>query len=194
MGRCNTNSTPLGAGAASVATSLYQIKYIGKETTEIAVAGPVFLDAQNKVDKYESKAEDKGSEKRRAMNFAHYVLNHASMELAATQAASLVLGHKSGRSSHVLEYHYAWDYVKLMQAAARGDIMGGSPDSVDGDIGADRDADGDISSARTTFGGGDHDVVGSDHGADYAVDIVGDSADGVSGGGGGRDVSTDVAS
>ena len=116
------------------------------------------------------------------------------MELAATQAASPVLGHKSGRSSHVLEYHYAWDYVKLMQAAARGDIMGGSPDSVDGDIGADRDADGDISSARTTFGGGDHDVVGSDHGADYAVDIVGDSAAGVSLGGGGRDVSTYVAS
>ena len=88
VGRCNSNNAPLGAGTSSVSTSLYQIKYMGKETTEVSVAAPVLLDADKKVTRFESKADDAGTDTRRAMNFAHYVLNHASMELAATQACA----------------------------------------------------------------------------------------------------------
>ena len=116
----NNNPQSLGGGAGSVAASLYEIKYMGKETTDLCVAGPLFLEALRAVRMRDSKADDKGTDTRFAMNFAHHVINHASIELAPTQCASVVLGHPSGRSTHKETFVYAWYYVRAAKRAAVG--------------------------------------------------------------------------
>ncbi|KOO24346.1 hypothetical protein Ctob_007094, partial [Chrysochromulina tobinii] len=68
----NNNPQSMGGGAGSVAASLYQIKYMGKETTDLCVAGPLFLEALRAVRMRDSKADDKGTDTRFAMNFAHH--------------------------------------------------------------------------------------------------------------------------
>ena len=54
------------------------------------------------------------------MHYAANVLNHADMELEATQASGIVLGQQASGVSSNLVYVYAWDYVKMYRALAAG--------------------------------------------------------------------------
>ena len=89
---CNNNPLNLGAGASSISVAMYQIKYMGKETTEIALASSVLVDAQKSIRDHPSVAEDSGSLGRNAMHFMQRILNSAESEMEATRAASIVLG------------------------------------------------------------------------------------------------------
>ena len=113
------NAVPLtlGAGAASKSTSMYQIKYMGKNSTKLSVSVPVLIDALRHVRNYPSTADDRDQPSRVAKYFTQHVINHSAVELEATQAAALVLGIGSSGGSDHIEYHHAWDYVKVAVAA-----------------------------------------------------------------------------
>ena len=111
--RANANPIPLGAGAASKGCSMYQIKYMGKDSVQISASASVLVQAFKDIKKYPSTAADSGSATRTTMHFAQRVLNHVSMELEATQAAAIVLGHASSAGTDEIEFHSSWDYVRL---------------------------------------------------------------------------------
>ena len=50
-------------------------------------------------------------------------VKHSGMELEATQAAGLVLGVKSYGTSDELDYHSAWDMIKVAAEAEHGLLM-----------------------------------------------------------------------
>jgi hypothetical protein len=158
---CNSNPSPLGTGAGAVQADLYQIKYMGKESVEINLAANIFVEAHKHVQTYVSKAEDAGTDKRYAMNFAHYVHNHCSVELAATQAASMIIDQPSSRHSHHITYHYAWDFVsearRTNAAAVHGDGDGGDDDGGGVDGGGGGGGGGDGGGGGGGDGGGDSD-------------------------------------
>ena len=110
---CNNNPLNLGAGASSISVAMYQIKYMGKETTEIALASSVLVDAQKSIRDHPSVAEDSGSLGRNAMHFMQRILNSAESEMEATRAASIVLGLASSGASAENSFMWFWDYVKL---------------------------------------------------------------------------------
>ena len=89
----------------------------------MAACASVLVDAYKHVREFPSTAEDSGEAERTAKHFAQYAINHAHMELTATQAAGVVLGHaSSGGSGARLDYHSAWDFVKLARVAHMGDV------------------------------------------------------------------------
>ena len=77
------------------------------------------MDAHKNVHKYPSQAEDSGTSERYAKHFIQHVLNHACMELEATQAASIVLGIGSSGGSDAIEYHSGWDFLNLAIAVIK---------------------------------------------------------------------------
>ena len=128
------NAVPLtlGAGSASKATAMYSIKYMGKDAYNISAAATVLHEAHKAVHDHPSSAKDKLTADRTAKHFCQHVVNHAAMELEATQAAGLVLGINSYGSSDPLDYHSAWDVIKVAACAASGKLVE-EPDMADND-------------------------------------------------------------
>ena len=94
---CNNNPVLLGADVAAKAAMFYLVKYITKDSTELNVALSVLMDAKRHVDKWRSTAEDAETNPNRAsMHLAQAVSNaNGAMEMACTQGAGCVLGHKA---------------------------------------------------------------------------------------------------
>ena len=86
---------------------------MGKDAYNISASATVLHEAQKAVRANPSSAEDALSADRTAKHFCQYVNNHACMELEATQAAALVLGIDSYGGSDALDYHSAWDTIKV---------------------------------------------------------------------------------
>ena len=123
MAACTAgNAVPLtlGAGSASKATAMYSIKYMGKDSVNISASASVLHEAHSKVHDHPSSADDKCTAERTSKHFCQHVINHAAMELEATQAAGVVLGIKSYGRSDDLDYHSAWDHVKVAAYAEGG--------------------------------------------------------------------------
>ena len=123
MAACTAgNAVPLtlGAGSASKATAMYSIKYMGKDSVNISASASVLHESHRKVHDHPSSADDKCTAERTSKHFCQHVINHASMELEATQAAGVVLGIKSYGRSDDLDYHSAWDHVKVAAYAESG--------------------------------------------------------------------------
>ena len=123
MAACTAgNAVPLtlGAGSASKATAMYSIKYMGKDSVNISASASVLHEAHRKVHDHPSSADDKCTAERTSKHFCQHVINHASMELEATQAAGVVLGIKSYGRSDDIDYHSAWDHVKVAAYAESG--------------------------------------------------------------------------
>ena len=91
---------------------------MGKDAYNISASATVLHEAQKAVRANPSSAEDALSADRTAKHFCQYVNNHACMELEATQAAALVLGIDSYGGSDDLDYHSAWDTIKVAAYAA----------------------------------------------------------------------------
>jgi hypothetical protein len=109
----NTMIISLGAGAASKGTSMYTAKYMGKDSVNIKDSAVVFADAAKHVKEYISTADDTGTSQRTAQNLAQRIINKASVELEASQAAGIVLGLRSSNGSETLSYHSCWDVLRL---------------------------------------------------------------------------------
>ena len=123
MAACTAgNAVPLtlGAGSASKATAMYSIKYMGKDSVNISASASVLHEAHNKVHDHPSSADDKCTAERTSKHFCQHVINHAACELEATQAAGVVLGIKSYGRSDDLDYHSAWDHIKVAAYAESG--------------------------------------------------------------------------
>ena len=123
MAACTAgNAVPLtlGAGSASKATAMYSIKYMGKDSVNISASASVLHEAHSKVHDHPSSADDKCTAERTSKHFCQHVINHAACELEATQAAGVVLGIKSYGRSDDLDYHSAWDHVKVAAYAESG--------------------------------------------------------------------------
>ena len=95
---------------------------MGKDAYNISASATVLHEAQKAVRANPSSAEDALSADRTAKHFCQYVNNHACMELEATQAAALVLGIDSYGGSDDLDYHSAWDTIKVAAYAVGGKL------------------------------------------------------------------------
>ena len=137
--RGNAMILSLGAGAGSKATAMYQIKYMSKNSVEISAATSVLLDAEAHVREYKSRASDSGTAERTARYFAQRVINRASMELEAAQAAAIVLGMKSSGGSDDNKFYSGWEVRKLAKIVAGGNFedIDFSSDSNPGDSDSD---------------------------------------------------------
>ena len=95
---------------------------MSKECVEIAVASTMLLDAHKQLTEFGSSADDRDSDPltRRAKFFCARVINHASMEMAAVQAAGVVLGMRSSGSSDDISYCAPWDVRKLARIVESG--------------------------------------------------------------------------
>ena len=101
-------------------TSMYQIKYMGKDCVQISASASMLLDALANIDEYPSSAEDTGTEDRRTKHFCQHVINKGCMELEAFQAAGVVLGVKSSGKSDAIQYYNGWEVVRLAKIASKG--------------------------------------------------------------------------
>ena len=108
----------LGAGSGSKATALYNCKYFTKTTTELSSSASVLAECAKYIQEFPSSAADSTQFERNAKHFAQRVLNTASCELEATQAAGVVLGIPSSKSSDVLAFCNLWDVLRLAKLAA----------------------------------------------------------------------------
>ena len=79
------------AGGLLARAALARSADIGKDCVEMAACASVLVDAYKRVREFPSTAEDSGEAERTAKHFAQYAINHAHMELTATQAAGVVL-------------------------------------------------------------------------------------------------------
>ena len=82
----------------------------------------MLIDAHKHIKEFPSGAEDSGEVERTAKHFCQRVINHASMELEAVQAAGLVLGMGSSGSSFYIEYYSGWNMWKMARIVARGEL------------------------------------------------------------------------
>jgi hypothetical protein len=130
----------LGAGGASKSAAMYQIKYLSKESVDISASASTLVDAAIHNRDYESTADDAGEASRNAKYFAQRVLNSVNMELDSTQAAAMVLGHRSSTHTDLMDYHYGSDMAKVARQCALFGSSGVGPDS-DSDSDSDSDLD-----------------------------------------------------
>ena len=84
----------LGAGASAKNAGMYMAKYMTKDSVEISASATVLADAAKHNRKHISTADNNDDPERIAKYFAQRVLN-SNIEMGATQAASVVLGHSS---------------------------------------------------------------------------------------------------
>ena len=110
----------LGAGQGSKSASLYQIKYMSKNSVDISQSASVLIEAYDHNVKYPSVAEDATTYDRIAKYFCQRVINHSAMELEGGQAAEIVLGERSSGSSDALVFFSGWDMQRLARIAAAG--------------------------------------------------------------------------
>jgi hypothetical protein len=103
----------LGAGQCSKSASLYQIKYMAKESFEIAASALVLVEAYKESKKYSSIAIDAGTMERDGKYFCQHLINLVTMEMDAVQAASLVTSLRSSASSDSIQYFSGWDVQRL---------------------------------------------------------------------------------
>ncbi len=118
--RGNAVPLTLGAGQGSKSASLYQIKYMSKNSVDIPQSASVLIDAMDHNAKYPSVAEDASTYDRIAKYFCQRVINHLAMELEGGQAAEIVMGERSSGSSDALVYFSGWDMQRLARIAAAG--------------------------------------------------------------------------
>ena len=118
--RGNAVPLTLGAGQGSKSASLYQIKYMSKNSVDISQSASVLIEAYDHNVKYPSVAEDATTYDRIAKYFCQRVINHSAMELEGGQAAEIVLGERSSGSSDALVFFSGWDMQRLARIAAAG--------------------------------------------------------------------------
>jgi len=109
----NANPLHLGAGEGTTAVTFYQNKYTAKNDFKHALSLSVIADSYRRIKDYPSTAEDSGTESRQAKHFVQSVCNKATMELKATQAASVALGHQSSFHSKKLAFTNGWAMVSF---------------------------------------------------------------------------------
>jgi hypothetical protein len=76
-----------------------------KGQLNISASVPVLIDAAKHIKEHPSIAADSGEPDRDAKHFLQHILNRPSVEMEATQAASLVLGQDAAYFFDRLEYH-----------------------------------------------------------------------------------------
>ena len=98
----------LTSGKASV---FYSAKYCSKNPYKLHSALPLLMQANEEYNKYGSRAQDYGTDVRKATNILQKVLNKSGyLEVADQQAAAAaVLGHASFLCSHKFTYCFIWD-------------------------------------------------------------------------------------
>ena len=138
------------------------VKYMQKDSVVISAAASILCDARDHIARYESRADDKGTDSRTAKHFLARVLNSATAELALSQAVSVLLRSPSADSSEPMEYHYAWDFAKLASIQE-----GGGTGLEDGDEDDDEDenglhVDGEPCAAGDSGDGGDRGLDGDE--------------------------------
>jgi len=114
---CNQAAVMLGGVAQAKAALFYLVDYLTKDSNGINNIGTALLLAQEHNAAHPSTAEDTGTETRTALYLLQRTINNltASMELAATQAAAIVLGHPAELCSHAFTKVFvtpATDFIK----------------------------------------------------------------------------------
>jgi len=99
---CNTNVSPLGGNVQAVNALFYLTGYLSKNPVKPTSWITCIIAALKSTFRTQSVAEDAGTPSRNAKFFLQKVLNrlNALAEITDTQAAMLVLGHKSFQCSH----------------------------------------------------------------------------------------------
>ena len=107
----------LGAGAPAKNASMYMVKYLIRDSVEISASATVLADAAKHNRQHPSTSEDHDAPDRIAKYFAQRVLN-SNMEMDATQAAGVVVGHSS--SCHTARSQFLWpqEILRVAQACA----------------------------------------------------------------------------
>ena len=105
---------------------------MGKMVVQISASASVLKDAHEQIKAFPSGAEDRETDPqgREAKHFVQYVINHAQMELEATQAAGLVLNLSSAGGSDKVEsetHFWAWDVVRLARLAEAAGVSEACP-------------------------------------------------------------------
>jgi len=139
--RCNNAVVLLGGGECARACMYYMVKYVTKNSVELAASLSVFAGALKHVEKYKSKAEDSGTSERDARYWSQRILNslQGAMELSDTQAAAMLLNATASVGSCSFRYFQFWPLMKLAVESQPVAADGGEDDSAaaDEDNGAD---------------------------------------------------------
>lgn len=98
----NQAAYPLGSAAQAKGALFYLLDYITKDSHPLSNSLTALTMARQHIEQYPSRAADTGSADRTALHLLQRLLNTITgmMELSATQAAALVLGHPAEMSSH----------------------------------------------------------------------------------------------
>ena len=108
--RCNTSMQPTVAPTSGKASVFYTAKYCAKNPYKLHCALPLLMQANEEYNKYGSRAQDYGTNARKATNILQKILNKSGyLEVAAQQAAAAVLGYDSFLCSHKFTYCFIWD-------------------------------------------------------------------------------------
>ena len=108
--RCNTSMQPTVAPTSGKASVFYTAKYCAKNPYKLHCALPLLMQANEEYNKYGSRAQDYGTNARKATNILQKILNKSGyLEVADQQAAAAVLGYDSFLCSHKFTYCFIWD-------------------------------------------------------------------------------------
>lgn len=99
---CNTNLSILGSDSQSKASMCYLLKYITKPPAEIFQSLSLLYHARMKIQKYPSKAEDTGSDRRTAMHYVSCIMNQTNglNEVSSQMAGAAIIGMPAETMSH----------------------------------------------------------------------------------------------
>ena len=116
--RCNTAHLLLGAREAARNAMFYMVKYLTKDSTELSASLSVLNDVRERSQRWESRADDRGTETRNAKYFLEKAVNQLHGELSDTQAAALLLGEEAHLTSESFVWGAPWQVANLARELA----------------------------------------------------------------------------
>ena len=133
---CNTNMVLLGAIEDAKATIFYIIKYITKDSTELASSLSVIKYALDKQKLYPSKAINSNEDLKNGKYLLSIMLNKLveMREISDTQAAALCIGFKSQASTTKTTYLFMQSAMSAVQERVIQDNNGNFKNAYDDDI------------------------------------------------------------
>ena len=135
----NTAVHAVGVGQASKNAGVYLVKYLSKDSVQIAISADAIVDAHTRAEQHPSTAEDSGTATWKAQQHMQIIHNHNVIELDGVQVAAMVLGIKSSGGSENMSYYSGSDARRVASELVSENLAGDDENMGEGEERQNRD-------------------------------------------------------